>query len=210
MTKLYMCSVCGKPIIGDERCNCPFCGAHTKYVLEFREQKSKWCCAVCNQLFDEVPHKCPVCGADKSKFVEVKEKKDHSELKLSKQDIANAQKALEVEVSNSTFYFVAAKKSDQVWERRLFRALGEVEYEHAIIWQTILKLDQMPISKDDSSTSSLINLKESHAREEVAILFYGEAAVSSDNPRLKMLFKALVEIENDHLDMSEVRIKSLS
>jgi rubrerythrin len=50
-------------------------------------------------------------------------------------------------------------------------------------------------------------LKESHAREETAIAFYKKAAEESDNARLKQIFTALVEIETDHLHLSEERLK---
>ena len=40
-----------------------------------------------------------------------------------------------------------------------------------------------------------------------AIDFYKQAAEESDHERLKQIFKALVEIETDHLHLSEVRMK---
>jgi len=49
-------------------------------------------------------------------------------------------------------------------------------------------------------------LNESHERETRAIAFYRQAAEESDHERLKQIFKALVEIETDHLHLSEERL----
>ncbi|MFX1414952.1 MAG: ferritin family protein, partial [Promethearchaeota archaeon] len=49
--------------------------------------------------------------------------------------------------------------------------------------------------------------EESHSREERAIKFYNEAAVKSSNPRIKEIFEAFVEVETDHLKLSEQRLK---
>jgi len=210
MAKLYICGVCGKAIIGDGICNCPFCGAHKQHVSELRALKSKWRCTVCNNLFEKVPGKCPVCGAGSDKFVKVEQDGlAEVSIKLSQTDKDNAKKALDIEVSNSTFYFCAAKKSSQEEERKLFLALGKIEFEHAEIWQKILEIKTMPKSGDGCVVSTLANLKEAFSREDAAIKFYARAAKGSDSPRMKMLFLALVEIENDHLDMSRQRIKSL-
>ncbi|MEI6144383.1 MAG: ferritin family protein [Candidatus Berkelbacteria bacterium] len=211
MTKLFVCGVCGKEIIGDGVCNCPFCGAHKQHISEYKTNKLKWRCSVCNNFFDKVPSVCPVCSASSSKFVQVPENElADDKLVLSKTDKGNAKKAFAIEVSNSTFYFCAAEKSDKDEERKLFRALGKIEFEHAEIWQKILGIKELPKSSDGCVASSLANLKEAFSREDAAIKFYAEAAESSDSPRMKMLFSTLVEIENDHLDMSSGRIKSFN
>jgi len=211
MTKLFICGVCGKAIIGDGACNCPFCGAHKQHISEYKTSKLKWRCSVCNNFFDKVPSVCPVCSASSSKFVKVgADGLPESVLELSTVDKDNAKKALAIEVSNSTFYFCAAEKSDKDEERKLFRALGKIEFEHAEIWQKTLGIKELPKSGDGCVTSSLANLKESFSREDSAIKFYAKAAESSNSPRMKMLFSTLVEIENDHLNMSSKRIKSFN
>lgn len=206
MTKLYICSVCGHPIIADGVCNCPFCGAHMRYVNPYKSGDSKWRCTVCNNLFDKVPKICPICSASPDKFVKFDDQPSVQKLPLGKTDKANAEKALDIEVSNSTFYFCAAAKSDKDYERKLFRALGKVEFEHAEIWQTVLGQKTMPKSSDSCVAASLKNLKEAHRREDAAIKFYAKAATESENERIKLLFLALVEIEKDHLNMHEKRI----
>ena len=51
------------------------------------------------------------------------------------------------------------------------------------------------------------DLEDSHAREERAIKFYGEAAAAAESKRVKEIFKAFLEVETDHLKLSEVRLK---
>ena len=51
------------------------------------------------------------------------------------------------------------------------------------------------------------DLEDSHAREERAIKFYGEAANAAENPRVKQIFKAFLQVETDHLKLSEERLK---
>jgi rubrerythrin len=131
------------------------------------------------------------------------------DLQISDKDKTFAQKALEVEVSNSTFYFCAAEKSDRLTERVLFRALAEVEKEHAIIWQKVLNLERLPAGEETCEIASVHNLKESHRREDMAIGFYREAAENSENSVIKMIFTALIEIETDHLDISQERIEKM-
>jgi rubrerythrin len=65
----------------------------------------------------------------------------------------------------------------------------------------------VPTGNEECHRGNADNLKESHAREERAIAFYKKAAEESDNARLKQIFTALVEIETDHLHLSEERLK---
>ncbi|GAH79545.1 unnamed protein product, partial [marine sediment metagenome] len=51
------------------------------------------------------------------------------------------------------------------------------------------------------------DLEDSHFREERAIKFYTGAAIAAKSPRVKEIFEAFVEVETDHLKLSEVRLK---
>jgi len=83
-----------------------------------------------------------------------------------------------------------------------------VESEHASVWKKILKLAKIDFPKyDKCATEYEPNLEESHSREERAINFYGKAAAESKNPRVKEIFKAFLEVETDHLHLSEERLK---
>ncbi|MBU0536453.1 MAG: ferritin [Nanoarchaeota archaeon] len=168
-----------------------------------------WRCEICGDPYvgERPPTNCPFCGAHTKYIKEAKDAKADFDVKLSAKDKANAEHAIKVEVSNAAFYFCAAGKTDDTEGKLLFKALGKVEAEHASIWRKILKLDKNPSADDACHVSNKENLEDSHARETRAIEFYSKAAGESDNPRLKQIFNALVEIETDHLQLSEQRLK---
>lgn len=172
MVVLWRCEICGDPYIGESPPkNCPFCGAHQKYIKAAQLAKVTF------------------------------------GVHLNKKDGENVEHALKVEVSNSAFYFCAANKTDDEEGKLLFKALGKIETEHANIWRKILKLDATPKGEEPCHTKNRENLEDSHARETRAIEFYGRAAGEAVNPRVKQIFQAVVEIERDHLKLSEERLK---
>ena len=168
-----------------------------------------WRCQICGDPYvgDSAPDQCPFCGAKKKYIVEARKAVANFDVKLNKTDKANAEHALQVEVSNAAFYFCAAKKTDDEEGKLLFKALGKVEAEHAAIWRKILKLDKVPEGGDTCHTGNQDNLKEAHERETRAIDFYRKAAAESENKRVRQIFEALVEVETDHLELSEERLR---
>ncbi len=168
-----------------------------------------WRCIICGDPYvgESPPQNCPFCGAHIAFIEEAKTAKVNFDVELTKKDRENAEHALNVEVSNSTFYFCAAEETDDPEGKLLFKALGKIEAEHSAIWRKILKLPAVPKGDDKCNKENRKNLEESHAREERAIAFYRKAAQESDNVRIKQIFEALVEIETDHLYLSEERLK---
>ncbi|MBL7101033.1 MAG: ferritin-like domain-containing protein [Nanoarchaeota archaeon] len=163
-------------------------------------------CRICGDPYigEKRPSRCPFCGAYEKFIVEIEDYKETFDVELNDKDKANAEKALQVEISNAAFYFCAAEKTDDEEGKQLFKALGKVEAEHASIWRKILKLPKEEIKKmEPCSTSNVDNLKESHTREKKAIEFYAQAAKESENQRVKQIFGALVQVETDHLEFSE-------
>jgi len=135
----------------------------------------------------------------------VKESKVNFDVELNEKDKANVERAFQVEVSNAAFYFCAAKKTDDEEGKLLFKALGKVEAEHASVWRKILKLDSVPEGDEICYVNNRENLGESHARETRAIDFYKNAAAESENVQVKKIFESFIEVELNHLRLSEVR-----
>lgn len=167
-----------------------------------------WRCEICGDPYigETPPANCPFCGAHKEHIKKAKEASVSFDVDLNEKDKANAEHALQVEVSNAAFYFCAAEKTDDDEGKLLFKALGKVEAEHASVWRKILKLDKNPEGSEACHESNTENLEESHARETRAIGFYKKAAEESENERVKQIFEAFVEVETDHLKLSEVRL----
>lgn len=166
-------------------------------------------CEICGDPYigEEPPTNCPFCGAHEKHVKEFKDAKVEFDVALNDEDKANAEKALKVEVSNTAFYFCAAKKVKELEGQKLFKALGKVEAEHASIWKKILRLEAIPEGDETCSEDYQADLRESHDRETLAIEFYKKAAKKSKHPRIKQIFEALVEVETDHLKLSEERMK---
>ena len=166
-------------------------------------------CIICGDGYVGVnpPSNCPFCGAHTNFIPEARDAVVSFDVSLSDRDKANVKHALQVEISNSTFYRCAADKTDDAEGKILFKALGKIEAEHASIWRKILKLDSVPPGSETCHSENVENLKESHEREARAIAFYRTSATESNHPRIKQLFEALVEIETDHLQLSEERLK---
>jgi rubrerythrin len=169
-------------------------------------------CKICGEAYigEEAPSRCPFCGAHKKHFVNAKDYNDKGDwdVQLNDTDKKNAEKALEVEVSNTIFYKCSSKKTPELEGQKLFKILSKVENEHASVWKKILKLDKVDFPDYNKCAPKYKpNLEESHQREERAIKFYGQAAKEAANSRVKEIFQAFVEVETDHLHLSEQRLK---
>jgi len=166
-------------------------------------------CTICGDGYigSNPPPNCPFCGAHVGYILEAKEAQVNFDVPLSARDQANVEHALKVEISNAAFYSCAANQTNDPEGKILFKALGKIEAEHASIWRKILKLGSVSPGSDACHTENVENLNESHTRETRAIEFYRKSAAQADHPRVKQLFEALVEIETDHLHLSEERLK---
>ena len=168
-----------------------------------------WRCEICGDPYvgNEAPANCPFCGAKRDYMKDAREANVNFDVELNEKDKANAEKALQVEISNAAFYFCAAGRTDDNEGKLLFKALGKVEAEHASVWRKILKLDSIPKGDDACHVSNKENLEDSHARETRAIEFYKQAAQDAENDRVRQIFEVFVEVEEDHLQLSEERLK---
>jgi len=168
-----------------------------------------WRCEICGDPYigDEAPTNCPFCGAKKKFILEFNEAKVNFDVDLNDKDRENVEHALQVEISNVAFYFCAAEQNETEEGQKLFKALGKVEAEHASVWRKILKLDSIPKGSDECYINYTENLKDSHERETRAIEFYKKAAAEAENERVKKIFEAFIDVETDHLQLSEERMK---
>ncbi|MFX1394720.1 MAG: ferritin family protein [Promethearchaeota archaeon] len=169
-------------------------------------------CRICGEAYitDGKPSRCPFCGAYEEYLVDSKKYDDTGDwdVELNETDKANVEKALAVEISNNLFYKCASKKVKELDGQKLFKILAKVEGEHASVWKKILKMDKIKWEPPETCVEDYkADLKDSHAREERAIKFYGEAAAAAKNKRVKEIFKAFIDVETDHLKLSEKRLK---
>ncbi|MFP4402824.1 MAG: ferritin family protein [Nanoarchaeota archaeon] len=165
-------------------------------------------CVICGDSYigDNAPTNCPFCGVLGENIKEYKDANVNYDVTLNEVDLENVKKALDVEISNTEFYFSASKKMENSEAKNLFKALGKIEAEHASIFKKILKLDSIEIKSIDVSNDYIEILNESNRREQRAINFYKDAAKVCENERVKEIFLALIYVEDDHLDLSKQRL----
>ena len=168
-----------------------------------------WICEICGEAYigEEAPKNCAFCGAHKRFMKSFRTARVNFKVKLNDVDRANVRHALKVEISNAVFYTCAAKKTMSKEGQKLFKILAKVEKEHASVWKKILGKKTIPDGNETCSKNNIANLKDSHAREERAIAFYKEAAKVAKNKRVKTIFRAFIEVEKDHLALSDARLK---
>lgn len=165
-------------------------------------------CEICGEAYIGLttPSNCPFCGV-KGKFMKpFNEVSIQFDVELTEKDKPNAETALKLELSNASFYFCAAAITDDAEGKKMFKILGKVEQEHASVWQKILKLEEVDKLVETCTQNNQDNLKESNTRETAAIKFYQKAAEESDNDVIKKIFEAFVDVEKDHLALTEERI----
>jgi rubrerythrin len=167
-------------------------------------------CRVCGEVYigKEKPSSCPFCGAHEKYFVFANEwNMIHSET-LSDISKENLNKALELELNNTNFYSVASKKSKNVQISSMFKGLSKVEREHAsaICKHLGIEKPDSRVGLDVAVDSDEDNIKESNHRERSAVKFYGQAIIQAPEEEMKEFFKSLVEIESDHIVLTDENI----
>jgi len=124
---------------------------------------------------------------------------------LSEISKENLGKALELEIDNTNFYKAVSERSKDVYVSSMFKGLSKVEREHASVICKHLKIEK-PDSKaglDKAVDSDRENIEEANRREKRAVKFYTEARNQATEEEIKEFFKALMEIESDHIILTK-------
>ncbi len=172
-------------------------------------------CIVCgySYLEEESHANCPFCGAAKSFVVPAGNAAfEMGAGALSEKSLENAQKAIALEVDNAEFYFAASGKGETAFAKELFHTLAFVEAEHAKLLCKAVNAGKPEISmqKSEKAFSSFKeNLEEARRREQSAMQSYSEFLNDASEPRVKLIFKALIEVEHSHLALEESELQKL-
>lgn len=165
-------------------------------------------CQICGEGYvgDTVPTHCPFCGAH-VKYIVLANTWKWPEVEITDVSRKNLNEALGLEISNSEFYFCAARKADSEADQTMFKRLAKIEREHADTIAKLLKIDGLDISKKKEicNDANVDNLRESNERETNAIAHYTQFLSEATEERVKEVFSAIIEIEKDHLSLTEGR-----
>ena len=164
-------------------------------------------CKICGEVYigEEKPKTCPFCGAHENLFVLAKEWKLLQSESLSEISKENLRKALDLEIDNTNFYKAVSERSKDVYVSSMFKGLSKVEREHASAICKHLKIEK-PDSKvglDKAVDYDRANIEEANRREKRAVKFYTEARSQVPEEEIKEFFKALMEVESDHIILTE-------
>jgi rubrerythrin len=166
-------------------------------------------CKVCGDPYigEAKPTHCPFCGADKKYIVSADDYETPIINNLSEKSRNNLLAALTLELINADFYWNNYQNAKTDYNKQMFKALSKIEAEHASAVKKALKFVDSPSYNKSSAVfeSDEEIYKEAHKREIRARAFYKKSADEAVEPRIKELFTALSEIENDHIIISESR-----
>ena len=165
-------------------------------------------CKICQEgyLGDAPPTHCPFCGAHQQYMIEAGDF-ELPEYTLTDVSRRNLEEALDLEIGNAEFYFCAAASADNVADATMFKRLGKVESEHASTIVKELNKQSPDINRDKDMCSGMNpdNLKESNQRETNAIVHYTRFLDEATEERIKEIFTSIIEIEKDHLSLTDGR-----
>ncbi|RJQ33249.1 MAG: ferritin [Actinobacteria bacterium] len=170
-------------------------------------------CKICGETHLAVgrPGNCPFCGAHEPNMIIADHWVDKDQgIKLTDVSKKNLEIALEVEISNTAFYQAAADLSIFPENKSIFKRLSRVESEHASVIAKILGIEKPDIPKGKASENDLDNYKEALEREKKAVAHYQQARDKAIEKRVRQVFVALVEVENDHLKFDKANVGKMA
>ncbi|MHB1389607.1 MAG: ferritin family protein [Thermoleophilia bacterium] len=167
-------------------------------------------CLICGDPYmgTEVPSNCPFCGAAAEHLVAGADWLDENDAlgEITGISRTNLEKALQLEVTNTSFYRNAMALTASVELQGTFKYLAKIESEHASTLKKILKVEppEPEAGKETAVPDDHANLETAHQREVEAAAFYRQAAGEAAEPRVKKVFAVLAEIETDHINLEDI------
>lgn len=173
--KAYRCQICGHVHFGDSKAtHCPFCGVSANYIVNSAEY------------------------VDYGKVENISEK--------TKQDLY---KALRYEYEDMIHYRRGSMHAKSNQYKAILDTMSDHEERHAHAIEEMLGLEEgsaMPVNMEETLEKPITD-SENHDEEVFekgmqaernAVKFYSQIANETDNPRVKMVFHALAEVEYQH------------
>ena len=166
-------------------------------------------CEICRQVYilRERPSNCPFCGSLEEHVKPVDNVPDIEEYKLTKISIKNILEAIGKEYKAYNLYVCTKEKSESNNIKNKFN-VTEIHEK----WHYNLLMDEINIEEEkvylieDDMKVKCTNSDEENRRiamiaEADAIVNYKKYLKEATEPRVKMVFAALLEVEQMHLDL---------
>ncbi|MFZ5753579.1 MAG: rubredoxin-like domain-containing protein [Bacillota bacterium] len=158
-------------------------------------------CEICGETYlgSSPPERCPFCGAAGKLVLPAAEWMNYGKIEMCQQSYEDCQKALELELNNYAYYKCAVARAQSQVTETIFKRLMKHELEHAEVFAKAMGIE-LPSAPDVTCAGDdVTNMAESNKHETMAIKFYIEAARRAPEPRIQQIFRAIAEVENEHL-----------
>lgn len=158
-------------------------------------------CEICGEttLTANPPQRCPYCGSAGKRVVPAAEWIEYGKVNMCEQSYKDCRKALELEIDNYFYYKCSAKKAENQVTEAIFKRLMKQEYEHAEVFSDAMGIEFPEVLIERCADSDYINMKQSNKHEARAVDFYTRVATRAPEPRIKEIFRAIAEVEEEHL-----------
>jgi rubrerythrin len=164
-----------------------------------------WRCLICGDSYigTERPSQCPFCGSHESNIVQSDcYPTDINDVEVTEAERADLLRGCELEIENATLYTLMGKKGEHnALLPSAYRAFAKVEREHLEVFGKLLKIDPPNAPKNPVALGETWNedIALSDSQEHEARDFYQQAADRATTPRVRQVFLAISEVENDHI-----------
>jgi len=166
-------------------------------------------CEICGETYlgKSKPENCPYCGAQEEYLKKIENYERLMPEDITEKSRENIKEAIDLEIDNAKFYNCAYEKTENEEDAAIFKRLRKIEAEHAELLAEIIDVPEKDIPDfDECSEDAEENYKDAHQREDRAMKSYSKFAGEAENSKVKEIFEAIVEIESDHLDLSEAKL----
>lgn len=169
-------------------------------------------CKICGEAYvgNHKPTHCPFCGAGVEWIVGAKDYIEPGKPELSAVSRKNLEFTYNLEVNAAKIYHCMRKKTKDEFIKGMMKALSKVELEHAEVVGKILGKDpgcEIPFEEKLCTDDREESLEKTAELETGAIAHYKKFLEEAVEPRVQDIFKALIQVEQDHLDLTEKELK---
>ncbi len=165
-------------------------------------------CKICGEAYvgNSKPTHCPFCGAPVKWLIDAKEYKEPKVPELTEISRKNLEFSYNLEINASKIYQCMRKKSKDEFIIGMMKALSKVELEHAeLIGKLIGKGPscKIPFEEGLCTEDREESLNKTKELETDAIAHYKKFLEEATEQRVKDIFEALIDVEQDHLNLTE-------
>jgi rubrerythrin len=162
-------------------------------------------CQICGDAYigTEKPADCPFCGAPSHFIKEGKEANPivSQKFEISEKSKENLRETYDLEIKASAIYTCMASKGKTYEIQKMFKRLAKIELEHAVIVTKLLNMPAPEIKTETCSEEDVENFQKTTELETHATDLYKKFTKEAVETNIRILFTALAQAEQGHLDL---------